>query len=49
MILPDDDDNVPEGYLANEAVCPCHRLTYNRHLGACPIAAADAPTPWSPK
>jgi len=45
----DDPDAADEGYRLHETVCACHNLTYNVHLGACPIAAADAPTPWSPK
>ena len=36
-------DHEPDGYLLHEVVCPCHHLTYNAHLGSCPITAADAP------
>lgn len=38
-----------DGYLKHEALCACHHLTYNRHLPVCPIKAAEAPTPWSPR
>jgi hypothetical protein len=34
-----------DGYLPDEALCACHHLTFNRHLGACPITAAETTIP----
>jgi hypothetical protein len=45
----DDEFDATDGYLLHETVCACHHLAYNVHLGACPIAVADSPSPWSPR
>ena len=34
--MPDLDDT---DLRLHEAVCPCHNLAFNSHLGACPITA----------
>jgi len=35
------DLDLEEGYLPGEALCHCHNLTFNVHLGKCPITAAE--------